>query len=571
MDCEKSCKKLTLGERVFGRIGGWFDSPALLLTAFVLVTSALYLPLIFWDTLPGRDVAHRFVPMVDAFVRGDFMYAFHPRCQTLHAAVAGVIALSGCGSYMACKLSSFLFYLLTVVPLFFCCRRVFGGRVAKWVVWGFAFASPLISSLAVIGLRDAAKMFVLVMMSHALIAIRQERHKIGYYIYAGIAAGMAVCVRNDLLAVTLVILFISGLLDRAEHRFVWRSLLGALAAFAVGMVELYTNYAVSGYVIPGARYYYIFTNWLKIQPEWLPVLGMVVLPMFVGGIAGVYIVNKIWSWRVGKWFIALLCAAAAVGLIVRVILLAEADTDMAADFFNAIMSGVSWVFFPLAVIGAGLRIIKKQWTKEETLLAILFGVFELAVIVQIIVYYKYLYVSGRYLLSAVPLLLPWSWCALEQLWEYTARFLHLPWPKKLFGVLVAVFIGLGIYCAYRPELNEHIRPREIRNKEAIMAIGEVIKNEKSSFDAPTFEMMLYKANVRPRVYFDCSGRLSVAVYPGNASQAVRASEMDLLVTSANATERTLKRKFKNVKRFEKRGGVIVFRKEKLQVWKVFRK
>lgn len=571
VDCRKDCKKQNIFEMFSGKIWKIFDNPAGLLLAFALTATVLYLPLIFWDAIPCRDVANRYVPMAEAFARGDFMYAFHPRCQMLHTTIAGIIAWFGCDAFLACKLTSFIFYLLTALPLFFLCRRVFGYRVSKWVIWGFAFASPLISSLAVTGLRDAAKMFVLMLMAHAVTAIFQQRHKLWYYIYAGIAAGLAICVRNDLLAVTLVFLFICGLLDRSEHCWIWRSLLGVVVALAVGTLELFANYSVTGYVIPGARYYKIFTQWLKIQPDWLTVIAKVILPMFVLYIAGVYATVKIWSFRAGKWFFRIALIAALIALNVRIVVLAIAIPEQAGDFFNSVMGGVSWVFFPLAVIGAGLRTLKRQWSREETLLAILFVIFELLVIFQIILHDNYLYTSERYLLTAVPLLLPWSWCALEQLWKYVAGFLHLPCQEKFFAGLVGVFIMLGIYCAYRGEINEHTRPREIHNTQAVKAIAEVIKTEKRSFHSPTIEVMHYKSNVRPRVYFDCPERLQVAVFAGGGSRAVRASEMDLLVTGANKTLPVLKRQFKFIKSARKIGSEIVFRKEKLQIWKVIRK
>ena len=547
-------------------------TPAGLLTLFFFGICIAYLPLLFWDSIPQRDIANRYAPMAEAFARGDFLYAFHPRCQMLHTSIAGIIAFCcGCDGYMACKISSFLFFALSAIPLFFLCRRIFGSRIAAGAVLLFAFASPLLSILAISGLRDAAKMFTLLLIAHALTRIVQERQNIWNYVYAGAGCGLGVCVRNEMLLVAAFTLFICGLLDRASHRWIGRSLTGVGTAVVISCAELIANYGVSGLAIPAARYRTLFLQIFKVEPTWIPMIFYAVIPACLLYIAGVYTVSKIASFRKGKACMITILVILVVALFYRIHVLASANPERAGIFVNSIMLGLTWSFFPAAVTGAVFRFLFRRWSQEETVIAVLFILTNLTAIVSIILHDNYLFVSKRYLLPAVPLLLPWSWYAWEQIWKLFHEKLHIPYTTLLRRITAAVLILLSLYSTYRERIKDQIRPKQIRLHQTIKTIAGRIRQEKYSFYTPELDLLHYKSNVRPLVYLDCHSKLTPAVYLGGGSTTPDPSAMDLLVTTAGKTGTQLKKQFPFIQEIKRRGDRIPFGKEKLQLWEVIRK
>ncbi|MBR2632265.1 MAG: glycosyltransferase family 39 protein, partial [Lentisphaeria bacterium] len=203
--------------------------------AFFILAAALYLPLILIsDNWPSLDVASRYAPMAEAFSRGDFQYAFHPRCQMLHTSVAGVIAsVLGCDGFLACKLSSLLFFALSAIPLYSICRRIWGKKTAYGAVLLFAFCFPVITETAITGLRDPAKMLVQLLLVCGIVQIYQERKNLKGYICAGAAAGLAVCTREDLALPAVTVLLAAGIFERKESSLILRSVAGVLTALVI--------------------------------------------------------------------------------------------------------------------------------------------------------------------------------------------------------------------------------------------------------------------------------------------------------------------------------------------------
>ena len=80
------------------------------LLIFFIVLILLYLPALFLYDVPDRDTAMRYAPAAEAFARGDWLFAFHPRMQMLHPFVSGIfVLLFPVDGFLAAKLSSLLF------------------------------------------------------------------------------------------------------------------------------------------------------------------------------------------------------------------------------------------------------------------------------------------------------------------------------------------------------------------------------------------------------------------------------------------------------------------------------
>ena len=62
---------------------------------YFLLALVLALPPFFLTTIPPVDVATRYAPMAEAFARGDWGYAFHPRVPLLQSVIGGIAVFLG--------------------------------------------------------------------------------------------------------------------------------------------------------------------------------------------------------------------------------------------------------------------------------------------------------------------------------------------------------------------------------------------------------------------------------------------------------------------------------------------
>lgn len=544
-------------------------TPFRFFTTFIFCVAIAYLPLLLLHDLPLRDVAHRYAPMAEAFAQGDFAFAFHPRCQMLHTTVAGVISwLTGCNGFNACKTASFIFFLASAFPLFFLCRRIFPEHIARGAVLLLAVTPPLVEKLAITGVRDSAKMFVQLLMAHAIVCIIQQRDKFSGYIYAGLSCGLAVCVRNDLVLPACIVLFFSGMLDRTSHRWIYRSLIGVTVALLASFLEMSCNSFVCGYFIPGARYYDLFLNTFDVQPTFWPVIICAILPAYLLFAGSVYVASLLWESRIGKKLSIAAVFAALLLLLYQMVSLGIKEPERVQDFLNSILSGIYPVFSAFALIGIFFRIRNRQWKTEDTFLAILFGIYDMSVISQIIFHDKYLFVSSRYLIPALPLIFAWCWSGVIIVWKILYAYIGLMRRQWLHIVLVSAALTALLYCCYRSEINNRTRKKSVRIRQAINQLTTSIRAENKRIGTVRFAMMEYRSNTCPKVYFDCSSRYSIAAYCGGGSITTDGTQMDLLVTASENTEQLLKKKFNQVSKLEKIGNEMNGGLQKLQVWRV---
>ena len=132
-----------------GSPGIWIVS-ASYFVAFSALTCWLY-PCMSSDTI------FRYAPMADAFARGEWNLAFHPRFGVLFQCVAGSISwLTGLSGDCACQVAATGFLALAAVPLWFLARELFGERVAWWSVAALLVCDDF-TRYAMDGLRDVGK------------------------------------------------------------------------------------------------------------------------------------------------------------------------------------------------------------------------------------------------------------------------------------------------------------------------------------------------------------------------------------------------------------------------------
>lgn len=527
-----------------------------------------YLPILLISEWPGRDVAGRYAPMAEAFASGDFIYAFHPRCQIFHTSIAGIfVYITSCTGYMGCKLASFLFFTLSLFPFYLMMKRIFGLCIARGALLVFASCIQVVNLLAVTGERDSAKMFVQLLMAYALIEIFYSCKKIRNFLVLGIACGLAVCTRSDLAVIAGIFLLLCGIFECRENKLIWRTLTAALVAAAVSSLEVSANYHATGYVIPGSRFYYIIQDFFHTEPTWGIWFFWIVLPGVTVLILSCYAGYFLQKHPFGKKFLYGLLILGGTGLAAGAIYLAFKPASDTGSYLQSILEGISPVFFPLALAGIIFRKMTGKWTDAEKLLFVLFVIFDLCVLIQIAANDKRLFLSPRYIVPAIPLLAGWCWVSCYTAGKYLVNCYPVLSRKSFYLPVLVLALLFVVFLGYRREINLRTRKNDIKYLSAIKEISAMLKKEKMDPLEIKPNLFYYRSIKRPFVHFDCHNRLTSAAYLGGGSVSSYNTPVDILITSESKPEWMIRAQFSLWGKLEKCGGPLVFGKEKLQMWK----
>ena len=168
--------------------------------------------------------------------------------------------------------------------------------------------------------------------------------------------------------------------------------------------------------------------------------------------------------------------------------------------------------------------------------------FDLLVLGQILVHDRCYYVSSRYLLPSVPLILPWSAVGIATLWELL-KFFRVPFPRVIAATAIVFAIGLSIYLAYRTEILNHRRAKELNDWQTIQGLKRQLSLRKKFFIKPTPDLSYYKGNVGPAVFAHRANYYSLSVYLAGFSLAKTADEADLIITPEEVGANGIRRDF----------------------------
>ena len=409
----------------------------------------------FIEVMPQRDVAFRYAPMAEAFRDGDFTYAFHPRTGFFHTFTAGIIAwVLQCSGFLACKLSSLLFMSLTVFPLFALMRRVYSRFMAEIVTLVFILASQL-QRLGWSGLRDSHKACLIILGGYALIVIYQQREKWTGYIWLGIAVGAGFVTRGDLVLFMLLLLFWGIVMELKLKKFPLRSICSSVVAVVLALPAVILNWYLAGVAVPEIRFALIFRSLMKRYPrleDTLPrmVLGLVALFLIAWAVRRSYDAGfgKYLGWSAAGIWLALLvwrCCSADFQITVPV-----------SNYLGSIIRGFFPVYAVTGLFGIGFRLLKKHWTREESILAAMLFGHAILVCSQVIFHDKTFYVSSRYLMPAIPLELGWSVIGILGLWEILTCWVRDKHPRLVHNVgsiAFALTVCGFLYDFYLPIIN----------------------------------------------------------------------------------------------------------------------
>ena len=511
-----------------------------------LALAVLALVPLLLDAVPQRDVAFRYAPMAEAFRDGDFTYAFHPRTGFLHTFTAGIFAwILGCGGFTACKISSMLFMGLGIFPLYAIMRRVYSRSMAEICTFIFVLASQL-QRLGWSGLRDSHKTFLILLAGYALLVIYQERRKWTGYICLGIAAGLGIVTRGDLVLIMSLVFFWGIVMELELKGFPWRSLAGSILAVMLALPAIVLNWYLAGVAVPEIRFAWLFRKVMHRYPGLTDTLPLIGLGIFFAFLA---------AWAVRK-IIAAGRGKILAGVVLAGLLAAAVRQIFSPDFYlevpvrvylGSIFKGFFPVFAVVGLVGIGFRVARKEWTKEESILAVLLFGHAILVCAQIILNDCFLYVSSRYLVPAVPLEFGWSVLGILALWELLTAKIRIKHPVLVqnVGYLAFVLTVCGfLYDFYNPVMREYVTAgrKQRQFHAALHGISGAIRRDykgpaefRPEVDAgayipkynPAILYLKYREN--KKLLLPDSGRIIVSAYFARGRVAGKLQEADYVV------------------------------------------
>jgi len=197
------------------------------------------------------DPCARYAPMADAFARGDWYYAFHPRFGVVFSVLTGVVSFAtGLPGICAVQVSAFLFLALSAAVMFAFARRLSGSETVAWWTFALTFLAPDFFRYALDGLREPCKCLVFALVGYAVVARRSGAFALALVLYVasftyGFAAGSV-----------LVFLWCLWFAWKREWRMLPLPVLGwALGTAAVTVL----THAYTGHWLP--------------SPQFIPMLG----------------------------------------------------------------------------------------------------------------------------------------------------------------------------------------------------------------------------------------------------------------------------------------------------------
>lgn len=236
--------------------------PALISCAVLL----LLLPALLFSELPKLDVACRYAPMAEAFAAGDWEFAFHPRVTPLLPVCAGILAkLFPVSGWAACQMASALFLALSVFPVFFAIRRIYGFGNAVFASALIPFCSYLMR-LGYFGLRETAAVFGASLLLYAAALLHDSGRRPGGYLAFAFGAAVLLLSRGDTALFVAAASLILLIWDFVRHRHPLRSLAAGGLVLLILFPQMCYNYRMIGWPVPEYRHAMVLRRLSKKLP-----------------------------------------------------------------------------------------------------------------------------------------------------------------------------------------------------------------------------------------------------------------------------------------------------------------
>lgn len=233
-----------------------------------IVLSALicwFYPLMVFDSIA------RYVPMADAFARGEWRLAFHPRFGVIFPPLTGALVwLFGIGGDKACQIVSTAFLAFSAVPVWAIAKRVFKENRVAWVATLLLLIATEYLTYAEDGLRDTGRTLGLAHCALAFVTrgkmprprngiVSCDDRRRGILPRVGEGAIMALgilvlsVIKVDLYAFSCVLLAVWCV--RSFWYRAWFALVLPILGWTLGTLTMcWMTYAQTGYFLPMAQF-----------------------------------------------------------------------------------------------------------------------------------------------------------------------------------------------------------------------------------------------------------------------------------------------------------------------------
>lgn len=214
----------------------------LLALGFWLVLSAVCC---LWSPATAADMVIRYAPMSDAFARGEWQYAYHPRFGVLFMTLSGSVAwLTGLDGIRACQVAGIGLLSFCAVPVWCAAKALFDERSA-WIATVMTLVATETFVYAIDGLRDCGRTLGLALCVLAFVRGRSWPMALGLF--------LLVTLRTDLLAITGIILLVWWVIGIRRRAWGGLALPTVSWFFGIFLMCLMTH-AQAGYWLPGAQF-----------------------------------------------------------------------------------------------------------------------------------------------------------------------------------------------------------------------------------------------------------------------------------------------------------------------------
>ena len=533
----------------------------LILTA-VLLLAAITVSMYFWD-IPDRDMAHRYIPMAEAFAARDFSYAFHPRIQPLQPVCGGIIAfLTGVDGFLALKIASAMWHIAGGVLLYILFRELYRDdrKVAVWGTVLYAFF-PYMFHMSFSGLRESAKGFFLILITLALTRIRRSCGRWSPYILLGAACGLATLVRAELLAFSAFCLFCAAVFECEKPGIPKRAATATLISFLLTLINMIINRVYYGTTMPDVRYATLFRQLAgrdagPLDAAVFILAACLLIPAL--GWAASKLLRRI---KAGWVWLAVFALTAAVTAHTAV----TGAKGSVGELLYVLLQALYYYVIGLALIHIVSIVWQKKMTREEHVVLIAVTANILLFTLQNQIFHRSLYLSTRYVFPVTPLLFGFFLLG----WADIYRWLS-PYLPRWFAYLgmAASIIGLcvmyAIHCPQPLYRSYHSR-REVSNRRSLLEIKRMITEDyrgKRRSAAPRRALWDYQSRNHPKIWFGNAPWVSVITYLVDGSIARKPEDADYVIAvKLNGYWRENRRRLKSL-------GLVEVNDRKYRVWRV---
>lgn len=518
----------TILNRQPGNPAGAFRTPWL----FFLAALLLAVPLAYFADIPERDIATRYAPMAESFAAGKWAYAFHPRIPMLYPVLCGVLVwIGGITGFTAAKLLSVGCFATSVFPLFSVMRRIFGEQTATGALLVY-IVNPFMLRLAGTGLRENMKCLLLVLIVHAIFLILENPDSFARYLYLGLAAGIVMITRSEMILFCGVVLFGVMLwearwsLDAVrgdfeanpeKKRYIpvpYRSLAGTLLTAGLVFLPAIVNHAVFGLPTPEVRYLILFKSIFGRAPSLADAALIAALTPFAMA-AAAKILARIFA---GKSLKPMLIACggvfAAFLAVLLVRLMLRADSEVIKDFFLTFERAFDPLWTAPALVGLAFRLRDRAFSSGEKLLLAFIAVYTGIIAIQLL-YEQTLTFSVRYLLPVSPLGFGWTFCGVSVIAGLAARYIPRISLRAALTVLLCAYVLGALFHCLGPILKDYFEPRHKVVRNGTLQLAALFRANPpihSQAAPPEFELNDYEGCATPGMFFEFDSKYIVSAY-----------------------------------------------------------